>query len=331
MENNDLEIGKITDSLEKAITGIPAPIRKNFLKAFGQLCTAAVDIPVAWLEGKSAEIRTTTEARIKIINKEGENISEQVNVPKEYILRASTKYAAKIIKEQLNLDQITLNAAKELSGNNQKLEDSSGEEEISGDWLNEFENIARLKSSDEMKVAFGKILAGEIKKPGSFSIRTIKLISQLDNHAAILFQLFCSQVISLRIGNKIIDARVVSFNGSAAINTLSNYGLSFDKLNILQEYGLIIAEYNSWMGYSPCITNEKNRTQAAMYYQNKKYGLVPIDREKYDKELKLYGVALTNSGKELLDIITIQQTDNYKNDLIEYFKNNHPELHELKS
>ena len=28
-----------------AIPGIPAPVRRNFLKAFGQLCTAAIDIP----------------------------------------------------------------------------------------------------------------------------------------------------------------------------------------------------------------------------------------------------------------------------------------------
>jgi predicted transcriptional regulator len=110
MENNETGLNTITDTIENVITGVPAPVRKNFIKAFGQLCTAAVDIPVAWLEGKSAEIRTTTEARLQIIRKEGNVISEQIEVPKEYITKASSKFAAKVIKEQLNLDQITLNA-----------------------------------------------------------------------------------------------------------------------------------------------------------------------------------------------------------------------------
>ncbi len=85
MENNETGLSKLTDTIENAITGVPAPVRKNFIKAFGQLCTAAVDIPVAWLEGKSAEIRATTEARLQIIRKEGETISDQIIVPQEYI------------------------------------------------------------------------------------------------------------------------------------------------------------------------------------------------------------------------------------------------------
>lgn len=123
---------------------------------------------------------------------------------------------------------------------NKQIENNKSQsEDISEDWLNEFENLARLKSSEEMKLVFGKILSGEIIKPGSFSIKTIKLISQLDNQAAKLFQLFCSQTISLSAGGNIYDARVVSINGNAASNSLSQYGLSFDSLNILHEYGLI--------------------------------------------------------------------------------------------
>lgn len=329
MENNETGLNTITDSIETVISGVPTNVRKNFIKAFGQFCTAAVDIPVAWLEGKSAEIRTTTEARLQIIRKEGDVISEQIEVPKEYITKASSKFAAKVIKEQLNLDQITLNAANELS--NKQIESGNKEsEDISEDWLNEFENLARFKSSEDMKLAFGKILSGEIIKPGSFSIKTIKLISQLDNQAAELFQTFCSQTISLRAGENIFDARVVSFSGSAASNSLIQFGLSFDALNVLQEYGLIISDYNSYMQYSPCIANEQKQVGAILHFQGKNFGLVPSDKEKYDKVLQLYGVALTKAGKELMDIIPITNSDNYKEALIKYLEDKHLELVEIK-
>jgi hypothetical protein len=181
-----------------------------------------------------------------------------------------------------------------------------------------------------MKFVFGKILSGEITKPGSFSIKTIRLISQLDNKAAKLFQLFCSQTISLRAGENIFDARVVSFTGNAASNSLSQFGLSFNALNVLQEYGLIISDYNSYMPYSPCIANEHNQVGIALRFQNKNFGLVPLDKEKYDKVLKLNGVALTNAGKELLDIIPLTATGNYTESLIEFFKAKHLDFVEIK-
>ncbi len=49
------EVSTIGDTIGDLITGIPAPVRKNALKAFGQLCTAAVDYPVALIEGAIAE------------------------------------------------------------------------------------------------------------------------------------------------------------------------------------------------------------------------------------------------------------------------------------
>jgi hypothetical protein len=329
MENNEIGLNTITDTIETVITGVPAPVRKNFVKAFGQLCTAAIDIPVALLEGKSEEIRTTTEARLQIIRKVGNVISDQLEVPKEYITKASSKFAAKVIKEQLILDQITMNAANELS--KEKIDCSEKEsEDISEDWLNEFENLARLKSSEDMKLVFGKILSGEIIKPGSFSIKTIKLISQLDNQAAKLFQTFCSHTISLRVGKNIFDARVVSFSGNAASNSLSQFDLSFDALNVLHEYGLIISDYNSYMHYSLCIANEQKEVGAILHFQGRKFGLVPSDKEKYDKVLQLHGVALTKAGKELMDIIPINNSTEYKEALIKYLEVKHLDLVEIK-
>lgn len=326
--NSGSGIQKLTDSLETVITGIPAPVRKNFFKAFSQLCTAAVDIPVAFLEGKASEIRALTEARIQIINKEGKSISQEVLVPQAYISKASNIFASKIIREQLNLDQITLNAANELLSN-VITDEKTPESEINEEWLNEFENHARLKSSDDMRLIFGKILSGEILKPGTFSIRTIKLVSQLDKEAAQLFQVLCSVCISIRKDNHIYDARVISFNGEPGSNSLIQFGLSFLQLNILQEFGLISPEYNSFIEYWLCISAEDHQAKADLGYNNKQYHLVPTDKEKYDKKLRLSGVVLTTSGKELLDVVPHTVNASYRKLMFEYFEKKHLKLIEI--
>ena len=330
-ESENSALDHITDTVGDLVTGVPAPIRKNFFKAFGQLCTAAVDIPVAKLQSRADEIRAESKARIRIIEEQGEQISKQLKVPQEYIYKAGEKFASKVVKEQINLDEIGMHAANNLR--NEQFDEKSKETtaEINDDWLNEFENYAKLKSSDEMKMVFGKILSGEIMQPGAFSIRTVRLISQLDNKAAQLFQILCSQAISINIGTHIIDARVASLGGNAASNALSNYGLSFGNLNILQEYGLIISDYNSWMKYAPCIANEKNQVSAFLNFNGTDYGLIPTDKEKYDKTLKISGVALTKSGKELLNIIPKKKIKKYHQAFVEFLDSEHLKLKKVNN
>ena len=329
-EKSESALEKVSDTIEELVTGVPAPIRKNFFKAFGQLCTAAVDIPVASLEAKAGEIRAASMARIKIIQKGGEQISEQLDIPIEYASIASEKFAAKIVREQLNLDYVGINAANDLNQENLEGKEDKPIDEISDDWLNEFENYAKLKSSEDMRLIFGKILSGEIQEPGTFSIRTVRLISQLDNRAAELFQTLCSQSVSMYLGSSLLfDARVVSINGVAASNSLREYGLSFDNLNVLHEYGLIISDYNSYMNYAPCIINENNQIAATICFGKKSYYLKPTDKEKYDKTVKLNGVALTKAGKELLKIIPSKDTPTYSKDFTEFIEKKHLELVEL--
>ena len=93
-ESENSALDHITDTVGDLVTGVPAPIRKNFFKAFGQLCTAAVDIPVAKLQSRADEIRAESKARIRIIEEQGEQISKQLKVPQEYIYKAGEKSTA---------------------------------------------------------------------------------------------------------------------------------------------------------------------------------------------------------------------------------------------
>jgi hypothetical protein len=76
--------------------------------------------------------------------------------------------------------------------NTQPLNDEAPDAEISADWLNYFSDIAAQKSDPEMQRLMGRILAGEIRKPGSFSPMTISVLSTLTPVVAQRFELLCS-------------------------------------------------------------------------------------------------------------------------------------------
>lgn len=322
----------VYDAVTDLVTGssIPTPVKKNAFKAFGQLCTAAIDIPVAYLEGISAEKRAETQARIKIISTGADQIAKQMDVDPEFARVAVKKYGQKIVREQVNLDKISDIAAQhihqELSHSESKPNDTADVPSINEDWLNNFEKEASQKSTEEMQLLFGRILAGEIQRPSSFSIKSVKLLGELDSVAASLFRRLCSLSVSLKIHNIYLDARVPSLQGNAAQNSLQNYGLSFDKLNILHEYGLIIPDYNSYYDYRVCIANENNFVGISFSHQNCNYGLVPSVKRPKNQQLRLSGVALSTAGRELLRIVDIETASNYTKALIEFFAKQNLEM-----
>jgi Protein of unknown function (DUF2806) len=310
----------IYDPLTNTINGIPAPILDNAVKAFNRLFTAAVEIPAAFLEGIASEQRAESSARVKLIETSAEQIASGMHTDLEFSLAASTKFAKKIIRERVNINRITQIASDELKSESTPEANKTSEETppISEDWLNVFESEAAQMSSEQMQSLFAKILAGEIRRPSSYSIRTVKILAQLDNTAAALFKILCSLCISLRLPNTsiVFDARVVSF-GSAGDNSLQAYSLSFGQLNILQECGLIIADYNSWKDYGLAIARNGN-VQLAATYLGEQWGFVPKEGVSAPPDLKLNGVALTQSGMELLQIVDQEPNQRYTSALLSF-------------
>ena len=317
---------------------IPAPIRKGAFKAFGQLCTALIDVPLGGLRRRDTEKWAETKARIKIIGENADQIAQQMKVPPEYARRAENKFAEKIIREQINLDKTSAIAANELKteefhGSTDQSTDSNEEKTISDDFLNSFEGEVRQKSSEEMQLLFGRILAGEIRKPGTYLTRTVKILGQLDQNAATLFKKLCSVCVALEISNVefVLDIRVPSLDGNAASNALSKYGLSFDQLNILHEYGLIISDYNSWFDYKLCIVNKNPPITIPFLHQGRYWVLSPSSEQNKNQEFRVSGVALSRAGRELFPIVDQDSMEDYTEELKKFFARQNLQMVEVPS
>ena len=321
---------------------LPAWMLRNASKAFRQLCSAAVEWPAAIFKGKASERHAITATNTKITEAVTDQIIQQIKVPPEYAQIVLNKHMEKIIGEQLNLDNIFVIAANELkneevdSSINQGTsepneeqsadstnQDANGSEEkaISDVWINIFETEARPQSTEEGQLLFGRILAGEIKQPGSYSIRTVKTLGELDQNTAALFKKLCSACVVIGIQNNehVIDARVPSLGGNAGSNVLEKYGLSFDQLNILNEYRLIISDYNSWRDYNLCIMNQNNPILLPFQYQGKYWILLSTPERDNNPEFRLSGVMLSRVGRELFSIVDQDPMDQYTEDLKKFF------------
>ena len=220
-------------------------------------------------------------------------------------------------KRQANIGSVIEQAAFQLEGSTVQ------DHEPDHDWTARFFNDVQDVSSEEMQTLWAKVLAGEVERPGSTSIKTLSILKNLDKTSAKLFRLLCSACLSITLdGNSFVDARVPSLGGNAGANALKEYGLGFSRLNLLNEHGLIISDYNSWYDIQSSVgipMGDNDVVHIPINFQNKYWILVSKTQQKLGKQFKLSGVALTKSGQELSRIVGIDPMQQFTLDLIQFF------------
>jgi hypothetical protein len=160
--------------------GLPQMIAGPAGKAISRLIAGAADVPAAWLNSKAQSIKDETEARSTIMQAVA-SASAQAAVADPLLLdRALSRYIADLHKKQENREAVAEKAFEALK-ENPAAEDSKGPSE---DWMNVFEEYAEKASSEELRQTWARVLAGEIRKPASFSLRTLQFLSVLDKTTA---------------------------------------------------------------------------------------------------------------------------------------------------
>lgn len=86
-------------------------------------------------------------------------------------------------KRQDNIENITSVAAAELVH-----ETTVPDKQIDEDWIARFFESAQNISSEQMQDLWGRILSGEIKKPGSYSLKALDLIRNLSSDDSVLIE-----------------------------------------------------------------------------------------------------------------------------------------------
>ena len=207
-------------------------------------------------------------------------------------------------------------AAEELANDPPKADTA---EEIDDDWMAFFKGKVDNLGSEEVRILFGKVLAGEVRAPGSFSKRTLTMLSELDTETGRLFQRFCS--ISLRIDN--LDIRVVTNGfGNTGDNALQPYGLSYPALSQLMQAGLIANDLNSWSERPALALGYPFEIGGVCYQLRISEAKFPELNapEKIVKAMKrLHGIALSTAGKELRRIVEMKPDEAYVTRLAQEF------------
>ena len=139
--------------------------------------------------------------------------------------RAFHRFIDEEAAKQTNMENILLKAIPHVD------EEKSDPENIETDWLTNFFDKCRIVSDEDMQQLWARAIAGEANNPGSFSRRTVNLLSDLDKRDAELFRNLCSFV--WIIGS----LRPLLFDTQHDI--YNRRGIDFNSLRQLESLGLV--------------------------------------------------------------------------------------------
>ncbi len=205
-----------------------------------------------------------------------------------------------------NHPQITSIAAETL-----KDEEEIPNNPIDEDWTTRFFNIAEDISSEEMQYLWGKILAGEIKSPKSYSLRTLEVLKNLTRDEAHIF-------------TKFAQAKLHSANNSFIYNPDNGkvlqdlFGITFTDRLLLTELGLIASENNLEFSYNP---TEQQKMVSLIQYGNQ--GIV-LHRNENTPKQPIEVLLFTKVGLELSRLIIQVPKEEYIMKVCSSF--NHPNV-----
>jgi hypothetical protein len=246
-------------------------------------------------DAKAYEIRVIEQAKAEAI------VCER-QIEADYLERINNRLIAKEIQRQNNLDDVVEIAASQLEGT-----DYVTDEPINKDWATRFFDIVQDVSDEDMQNLWGRILAGEVKQPKSFSLRTLELLRNLSKEEAELFVKIAPFVLYDSSDYFIYEGK----------NDLKEYGVSYKDRAKLIEIGLIRQEFLVQNNFG-----SENREKNSIHCIINKDAVVKIILKPDNPTVSIPISCLTRPGGELYKIVeaSININMEYLKDLATYIR-----------
>lgn len=194
---------------------------KNLDQAIAGLVNATGRNLEARIDGSTKRISARGIAEVRFIEAGASAAVDHALSGEMPLAERAIEYAlGDAVQKQRNREEIAHIAVEDLRSHPPE---SDADRAIDVDWLSHFADLASGKSNEEVQELWGRILSGEVRKPGSFSLRTLSLMAGYD------------QADARAIG----DLLAYVFNGEFLFCWETGGSIPFDLLRAGEETGVV--------------------------------------------------------------------------------------------
>lgn len=221
-----------------------------------------------------AKKKAQTDAEVEILRLQGQEKVAQ------YVLARNNQKVE-------NVEEIVSKAKQQFAPDEQV-----SEEPVEKDWMNRFLNIAEEISDEDMQEIWGRVLAGEIKKPKSYSLRTLEVLRNLSKEEAALI------------------TKVSNYQVALDLLSTDDFSVNIMDLTTLDDIGIICGEemIRTYTASNGKISFELNKQTLINIY-------APIG-----VKIGFKGFKITKAGREVMGLIQEHNYSSFYTDLSKYLK-----------
>ena len=184
-------------------------------------------------------------------------------------------------------------------------------------WTSAFSDGAPNVSHEELQRMWAKVLAKEVVAPGSISLKTLRILKDVEYSTAMHFRRLCSLALMMEApDDSIYSHRVFAVSEENWVNKLADYGLKLPTLSLLAEHGLLTWTYarGSVLDLTIFIDYEglpavAFRRGGRICYQGSEWQIThptAPPRRPSNEKFEFYGMDLTQSGTELSRVVELE-------------------------
>lgn len=297
---------RLADALREAGVGLVKPWQ---LRRVGE---ARVDIKayeirqIAAAEKDAEEIRNGT----KTIDAQGNivavsQIVHQGSHENQLLIDAQARVLYRELRREINLRAIAL-LTQEEAGFSRELPD----QRVSDQWMARWVDGAQDVSDEELRILWAKLLAGEIKRPGTFSLHTIDYLRRVSPNEAKEVE----QIARLAITDDLYPNETkncVIYRGGNALRDIPDV-----LLYELEEAGILnMAEFNFTLTLSSLRQNDK--PMCILRFQRR---VLVIRSDDPSANITIPVYKLTRLGAEIVSLGNFEMKSDYLTELISEIK-----------
>lgn len=184
-------------SLEWSAHGFSGKIKSRLLSALDRLGARRIDASNLAADRESSVTRALTDTQVSLIKAASQAIENQIQDDP----RLAAKLLQSLSRAEHDAENIGASLAymlEDLRNDQSSAASSNGQEAetLSAETVNRWERYASEAETDEIRQKWGKVLASEIRAPGTFSLQTLRIIDEIDSDVARLFERLCTNQIN---------------------------------------------------------------------------------------------------------------------------------------
>lgn len=206
------------------------------------------------------------------------------------------EYAEDFIRGAMKRHRRSMNLAGVVASSEPDIDECASIDNVDDEWLEHFQDYAEKVSDENMQVIWGKILSGEMNRPGTYSKRLLGVLSQMSKMEAEAFMTLCAYRVAhlsaTKSGFKVDNSNLVIMVEDGDSGRFNNGAFSVSMRSVLESIGLIDSRISDVLELPPSARGTFKAGNSILTVHNE---------SDHEKELR-FSPVITPLGAELAKV-----------------------------